>query len=98
MNDCLAPQQSLRSGDIIVAIARRLLVDLSEDDVEEHFGAEFTDGASLVVGSFEAGEPQVGWVRWNFDSWDELNMNCQILIFGFDFSDAGQEEKEARNQ
>lgn len=57
----------MRSGDIIVAIARRLLVDLSEDDVEEHFGAEFTDGASLVVGSFEASHRWlVGWVRWNF--------------------------------
>ena len=54
MNDCFAePEQSLRSGDIIVAIERRLLVDLSEDEVEENFGAEFVDGASLVVGTFE---------------------------------------------
>jgi len=54
VNDCFAePEQSLRSGDIIVAIERRLLVDLSEDEVEENFGAEFVDGASLVVGTFE---------------------------------------------
>ena len=53
VNDCFAEQQSLRSGDIIVAIERRLLVDLSEDEVEENFGAEFCDGASLVVGTFE---------------------------------------------
>ena len=54
MNDCFAePEQSLRSGDIIVAIERRLLVDLSEEEVEESFGAEFVDGASLVVGTFE---------------------------------------------
>lgn len=54
VNDCFAePEQSLRSGDIIVAIERLLLVDLSEDEVEENFGAEFVDGASLVVGTFE---------------------------------------------
>ncbi|CAK9038504.1 unnamed protein product [Durusdinium trenchii] len=51
--DCLAPEQSLRCGDIIVAIERRVLIDLSEEDVEENFGAEFCDGAALVVGTFE---------------------------------------------
>ena len=49
MVDCLAPEQSLRCGDIIVAIERRVLIDLSEEDVEETFGAEFCDGAALVV-------------------------------------------------
>ena len=53
MNDCLDEQQTVRCGDIIVAIEGRILVDLTEDEVEANFGAEFCDGASLVVGTFE---------------------------------------------
>ena len=52
MNDCFA-EQSLQPGDIIVAIEGHLLVDLTEDEVEEKFGAEFCDGASLLVGTFD---------------------------------------------
>ena len=52
VNDCFA-EQSLQPGDIIVAIEGHLLVDLTEDEVEEKFGAEFCHGASLLVGTFD---------------------------------------------
>ncbi|CAJ1371817.1 unnamed protein product [Effrenium voratum] len=52
VDDC-QHAQDLKPGDVIVAIAGRLLVGLDEDQVEEHFGAAFCDGAPLLVGSFD---------------------------------------------
>ena len=54
MNECHEPAQDLKPGDIIVAIEKRLLIELNEDEIEEHFGAEFRDGATLLVGSFDS--------------------------------------------
>ncbi|CAE7730263.1 unnamed protein product [Symbiodinium sp. CCMP2456] len=45
------PGQDFSAGEIIVAINGHKLSGLSEDEVEETFGAHFGDGAVLMIGS-----------------------------------------------
>ena len=43
----------MKPGEVIVAISSCVLIDLSEDEIEARFGAEFEDKAPLLVGVLE---------------------------------------------
>jgi len=45
------PGQDFAAGEVILAINGQKLSGLSEDEVEETFGAHFGDGAVLMIGS-----------------------------------------------